>query len=294
MTVKSERADNSRKRRRSAREAAREAKRQKKQPPEQPPQPPQPEQQQEQQAQPKPQEEKRLSDERAVLRVDIAREKSASTQQQTAGVTLGLNSVTRALETCQPSADNSNSSPFALLILTSCFPPAITAHFTYYSHYLHTPLLTLHPSITTQQLAHCLSPSLTSLLVLALHNQHLPSLLAALLPMARVQHIGWLAGQGGGYASMRIDRVERSEERSAKEEVKRKAREAAQRATRPLSPKSVAAAVFKQKQAAAKAALEAAAPTAPQLSADVALTAVAGSTADSATSLSPSPQIESV
>ena len=230
--------DNTRKRRREAREEAKRAKRQT-----EPPQTSQPEQ---------PsggQHERQQKDERAALRADIAQGQSTVSQPLTSGIglTVGLNSTTRALETCQPTADTANTSPFALLVLTSCFPPALTAHFIYFSHYLRLPLLTLHPAITTEQLAHCLSPELTSLLVLGLHHDSSPSLLASLLPMARVLHVGWLDGQGG-YEQLRIDRVERSEERVAREEAKRKVREEAVRAARPLSPKSIAAAVFMQKQ----------------------------------------------
>ena len=216
--------------------------------------------------QPQQQDERRQDNDRAALVEDIAQGQSASTQPF--GVTLGLNSITRALELCQPVADSGNGSPFALLVLTSCFPPALTAHFTYYSHYLNLPLLTLHPSITTQQLAHCLSPSLTSLLVMALHSDSFPSLLASVLPMARVLHVDWLDGQGR-YEQLRIERVERSEERTAREEAKRKVREDAARAARPLSPKSIAAAVFKQKQKEK----EAAEAAGKQTTADISTTA---------------------
>ena len=238
---------NRQKRRREARQAARQATG-----PQTADQPQQPEEQQRGRAR---------DSEGAALREDIAQGQSTASQSLDSGLglTLGLNSTTRALETCQPAADDSNASHFGLLVLTSCFPPALTAHFTYYSHYLQLPLVTLHPSITTQQLAHCLSPSLTSLLVMGLHKDSSPSLLASLLPLARVLHIGWLDGQGG-YEQLRIDRVERSEERAAREEAKRKVREDAARAARPLSPKSIAAAVFKQKQKEKEAA-EAAAAT---------------------------------
>ena len=152
-------------------------------------------------------------------------------------------------------------------MLTSCFPPALTAHFTYLSHYLRLPLLTLHPSITTAQFAHSLSLSLTALLALGVHRDSFPSLLSELLPMASVLHVGWLDGQAG-YEQLRIDRVERSDERAAREDAKRKAREDAARAARPLSPKSVAAAVFKQKQAEKQAAeAEAVAKEAEQVTA---------------------------
>ena len=267
--VKTVQVNNRRKRRREAREEARQAKRQHHQPSTAQPQ---------QQTKPQHEDEKREADERTALIQDIVQGQPTSTQQPNGGLglTLGLNSTTRTLETCQPTADTTiNASPYALLVLTSCFPAALTAHFTYYSHYLRLPLLTLHSSISTQQLAHCLSSQLTSLLVMAVHRGSNASLLESLLPMARVLHIDWLDGQGR-YEKLRIDKVERSEERAAKEEAKRKAREDAARAARPLSPKSIAAAVFKQKQKDK----EAAEAAAKQASAD---RTTADSTSDTAT-----------
>ena len=303
-TFRSERVGRKRKQRSEAREERRRAKRQQQQPvsPQSAPQPPpQPEQREEG---------RRENDERTALKDDIAQGQQQQQQQHSAdiGVTLGLNSTTRALEACQPTAaDSANASPFALLILTSCFPPPLTAHFLYYSHYLRLPLLSLHPSITTQQLAHCLSPQLTSLLVLALHHSRFPSLQAALLPLARITRIGWLEGQqrqqaGGGYVSMRIERVERSDERAAREDVKRKAREEAARAARPLSPKSIAAAVFKQRQQAEKekekeaaeaAAAAAAAATMQTSNEDVASARAVDSAADTTTPANVTPSTQS-
>ena len=222
-----------------------------------PPPAPQPEQPSEQRRG------QRQRSEQAALKEDIAQGHLAAFAplSATAGLTVGLNCCTRALESCPPAA-----SPFALLVLTSCFAPALTAHFTYLSHHLRLPLLTLHPSITTAQFAHSLSPSLTSLLALGVHRDSFSALVHSLLPMASVLCVGWLDGQAG-YEQLRIGRVERSDERAAREEAKRKAREDAARAARPPSPKSVAAAVFKQKQAEKQAA-EAAAKEAEHAAAE--------------------------
>ena len=168
---------------------------------------------------------------------------------QLSSCTFGLNATTRTLEAAVASADlSSPSSPYSLLVLTSSHPPSLTSHYTHFSHHLHLPLLTLHPSIPSTQLAHTISPTLSSLLVLALHSSPPSPLLSLLLPHSRTHHIPWLHTALEQWRGLRVEAVARTEERAALEERKRKRREDEERKARPLSPKSVAAAVWKEKE----------------------------------------------
>ena len=166
------------------------------------------------------------------------------------GLVLGFNSTTRALETAL-SASSSQAAPaaapFVLLVLASCFPPSLTAHYATFSHCLRLPLLTLHPSVTSRQFAAAVSPALSSLLALGLLPSAPSSLLAALTPLGRVEHVDWLDGLAV-WKGVHVERVERRPEREIREERKRRQQEAKERKERPLSPKSQAAAIFRQRQ----------------------------------------------
>ena len=194
-------------------------------------------------------------------RVDVALSGMGTTEGRLAEVTFGLNATTRALETAVASASSPLTSPYALLVLTSSCPPSLTSHYAHFSHHLHLPLLSLHPSISSAQLAHALHPTLTSLLVLAFHYVPSSAVLPQLHPFARVLRVAWLeaGGEGADWRGLRVERVARTAEREAREDAKRRKKEEAERAARPLSPKSIAAKVWKDNEQRRKEAEQAAA-----------------------------------
>jgi hypothetical protein len=191
-------------------------------------------------------------------RVEVSLSGRRTVEGRLTGVTFGLNAVTRTLEAALSSTSLPPSSPFSLLLSTSSTPPSLTSHFTHFSHHLHLPLLTLHPSISSTRLAHALSPSLSSLIALAFHLPSSPSspLLPLLLPFGRVLRVPWLECEGGfeRWRGLRVERGVRTVEREAREAAKRRRREEEVKKSRPLSPKSIAANVWKEKEKAKKVA----------------------------------------
>ena len=196
-----------------------------------------------------PLEEEKQSEDSTASRVEVSSGGMRTVEGHFPGYTFGLNATTRALEAAVAFVDPSApSSPYSLLVLTSSNPPSLTSHYVHFSHHLHLPLLTLHPSIPSTQLARAISPSLTSLLILALHTSPPSPLLALLLPFGRTLRIPWLEAALEQWRGLRVEAVARSEERAALEDKKRRKREEEERKARPLSPKSIAAAVWKEKE----------------------------------------------
>ena len=192
------------------------------------------------------------------ITVSLSGKRTAEGSTHFSGFTFGLNAVTRALEAALSSPSQPLPSPYSLLLLTSSHPPSLTSHLTHFSHHLHLPLLTLHSSISSTQFAHSVSPSLSSLLALALHTTPSPSpLLPPLLPLSRVLTIPWLTPTGlQQWHGLRVERVVRTAEREGREEGKRRKKEEELRKSRPLSPKSIAAKVFQEKERAKREAAE--------------------------------------
>lgn len=163
------------------------------------------------------------------------------------GLTFGFNAITSALQSPPSPAPQSQSRPqcpYAMLVLCgSAQPPSLFHHFIFLSHYYQLPVLTLHATVSSKQLAQCFDDSLPSLLCMAIHRDQHQSLVDRLRPLAPIQSVPWLPLSDVEYRSLCVKPAHANPERAKRV----KAKEAA---NRPLSPRSaVAAYIAKKKQA---------------------------------------------